>query len=178
MRRLLPCLLLAAALAGGALPATAGAKGRHGLPDGGEPTRVAWLTAPDGQRPGGPGWLARVRITGAVAPRPQIVVRDEVSGDVERRAASPDGAGTWAARVRFPRAGRYTVWVADYDPQDPWRIHDIGPAVRIEAPRAPAASGAGGSFPFWPVVPLGLLAAAGLAVGTRMVRPRLDHGLS
>jgi hypothetical protein len=129
VRRLLLLAVFALVLA---VPGAALAKG-------GEPTRATWLTIPDGQRPGGPGWLARVRIAGEVAPHPEVRVRDEETGELTQVEAVPDGAGTWAARVRFHRAGVYMVWLADYDPHDPWRIHDAGPAVRIADPRPPPA---------------------------------------
>jgi hypothetical protein len=162
MRRLLLLVPLVAVL----LPATAAAKGRPGETD--EPTRVTWLTAPDGSKPGGPGWLARMSITGDVARSPEVVVRDERTGTIDRVVAVPDGAGVWAARVRFEHAGDFSVWAARYDPREPWRIHEIGPAVHVADPAAPAPDA---GFPWW--IPAAVLGVVAVAVGA----PRLRAGL-
>jgi hypothetical protein len=127
------------------------------------PVRVLWNSTPDAVQSGG-AWDARLSLLqgpggfyGRKA-RPVIVVT-ELGTSAERRVpmAVDVSANTFRARVPFPRAGRYEVAVAGFDPRNPARLVGVGGPVQVEA--APAAGDASISWPW------GLAAgAAGLAL--------------
>ena len=161
MRRLLLLLVLVPLAA--APPA--GAKPWHGSGDGDEPARALWLTAPDGTGPGGT-WRARLRILGRQDARPVVIVRDLASG--RESGFRPTGVrGVWSVGVRFPRAGRYAVYVAGFDAIRPDRVHSIGPPATIGSPAAVGGAGLpDDGVPWWPFALAGALAAL-LALGLR-----------
>jgi hypothetical protein len=79
--------------------------------------------------------------------RPVIVVTEPTTGAQRGVPMVVDvSPNTFRATVVFPRAGRYVVAVAGFDPRDPQRLVDLGRPVRIEA--APAAGDAGLSWPW------------------------------
>jgi hypothetical protein len=126
------------------------------------PVRVLWNSSPDGVQAGG-AWDARLSLLqgpggfhGGKA-RPVIVVTS-LATRAERRVpmvldVSPN---TFRATVTFPRAGRYVVAVAGFDPRDPQRFAELRRPVLVEP--APAAGDAALSWPW------GLAAGAAGAV--------------
>jgi hypothetical protein len=128
------------------------------------PVRVLWNSTPDGVQAGG-AWDARLSLLQGPGgfydgkARPVVVVT-ELATRAEGRVpmvvdVSPN---TFSATVEFPRAGRYEVAVAGFDPHDPSRLVDVGHPVRVE-PVAAAAAGGGAWWP-WAVVVAALLASA------------------
>jgi hypothetical protein len=115
------------------------------------PVRVLWNSTPDGVQAGG-AWDARLSLLqgpggfdGGYA-RPVVVVTS-LATRAERRVpmvldVSPN---TFRATVTFPRAGRYEVAVARFDPRDPQRLAELGQPVLV----APASAG-GDAALSWP----------------------------
>ena len=108
--------------------------------------RVLWNSTPDGLQAGGE-WDARLSLLQGPGgfydgkPRPVIVVTEPGTGGERRVPMAVDvSANTFRARVVFPRAGRYEVGVAGFDPHNPARLVDIGRPVHVEP--APAAGDA------------------------------------
>jgi len=128
------------------------------------PVRVLWNSTPDRVEAGG-SWDARLSLLQGpggfpdAKARPVIVVTELATGAEERVPMAADvPPNTFRAAVRFPRAGRYEVSVAGFDPRDPERFADVGRPVRVEPP-PPAAGDAAISWPW------GLAAgAAGVAL--------------
>jgi hypothetical protein len=128
------------------------------------PVRVLWNSTPDGVQAGG-AWDARLSLLQGpggfydAKARPVIVVTElatRAEGSVPMVVdVSPN---TFRATVEFPRAGRYEVAVAGFDPRDPERLVEIGHPVRVE-PVTAAAAGGGAWWP-WAVVVAALLASA------------------
>jgi hypothetical protein len=128
------------------------------------PVRVLWNSTPDGVQAGG-AWDARLSLLQGpggfydAKARP-VIVATELATRAEGRVpmvvdVSPN---TFRATVEFPRAGRYEVAVAGFDPRDPERLVEIGHPVRVE-PVTAAAAGGGAWWP-WAVVVAALLASA------------------
>ena len=129
------------------------------------PVRVLFNSTPDGVQ-AGDAWDARLSVlqgpggfSGGTA-RPVIVVT-RLATRAERRVPMVVDVppNTFRATVPFPRAGRYVVAVAHFDPRDPERIVEIGPPVLVG--RAPAAATSGDAWWAWAVV---AVAAAGAAL--------------
>jgi hypothetical protein len=114
--------------------------------------RVLWNSTADGVQAGG-AWDAHLSLLQgpggfyADKARPVIVVT-ELGTHAELRVpmAIDVSPNTFKAAVAFPRAGRYEVAVAGFDPRDPERFVDIGRPVLVEA--APAAGDAALSWPW------------------------------
>jgi hypothetical protein len=128
------------------------------------PVRVLWNSTPDGVQAGG-AWDARLSLLQGpggfydAKARP-VIVATELATRAEGRVpmvvdVSPN---TFRATVEFPRAGRYEMAVAGFDPRDPERLVEIGQPVRVE-PVTAAAAGGGAWWP-WAVVVAALLASA------------------
>jgi hypothetical protein len=127
------------------------------------PVRVLLNSMPDGVQ-AGEAWDARVSVLqgpggfdGGEA-RPVIVVT-RLATRAERRVPMVVDVppNTFRATVPFPRAGRYVVTVAGFDPGDPKRNVDIGRPVLVEGATAAAASD--GAWWPWAVVVAALLAS-------------------
>jgi hypothetical protein len=127
------------------------------------PVRVLWNSTPDGVQAGG-AWDARLSLLQGpggfydAKARP-VIVATELATRAEGRVpmvvdVSPN---TFRATVEFPRAGRYEMAVAGFDPRDPERLVEIGQPVRVE-PVTAAAAGGGAWWP-WAVVVAALLAS-------------------
>ena len=95
------------------------------------PVSVLWNSTPDGVQAGG-AWDARLSLLQGPGgfyngnARPVIVVTS-LATRAERRTpmvldVSPN---TFRATVTFPRAGRYAVAVAGFDPRDPQRFAEF-----------------------------------------------------
>jgi hypothetical protein len=115
------------------------------------PVRVLWNSTPDGVRASG-AWDARLSLLQGPGgfyddkARPVIVVTGLATRSERRVPMVVDvSANTFRATVAFPRAGRYEVAVAGFDPRDPERFVDIGRPVLVEAARA-----AGDAALSWP----------------------------
>jgi hypothetical protein len=128
------------------------------------PVRVLLNSMPDGVQ-AGEAWDARVSVLqgpggfdGGEA-RPVIAV-NRLATRAERRVPMVVDVppNTFRATVPFPRAGRYVVTVAGFDPGDPKRFVDIGRPVLVEGATAAAASD--GAWWPWAVVVAALLASA------------------
>ena len=140
------------------------------------PVRVLWNSTPDGVQAGG-SWDARLSLLRGPGgfydgkARPVIVVTELATGAEERVPMAVDvPPNTFRAAVGFPRAGRYEVAVAGFDPRDPERFADVGQPVHVE-PVPPAASGGGGWWP-WAVVVVGAAGVALLGGGWSIQRVR------
>ena len=127
------------------------------------PVRLLWNSTPDGVQAGG-AWDARLSLLQGpggfydAKARP-VIVATELATRAEGRVpmvvdVSPN---TFRATVEFPRAGRYEMAVAGFDPRDPERLVEIGQPVRVE-PVTAAAAGGGAWWP-WAVVVAALLAS-------------------
>ena len=140
------------------------------------PVRVRWNSMPEHIRAGGT-WDARLSLLqgpGGFDPgatRPVIVVTESPGGAQRRVSMRVDvPPNTFRATVRFPRAGRFRVAAAGFDPRDPARLADIGAAVRIE-PALPPADGVGGAS--WPwIAVVGAIGALVAAWSIKRVRMR------
>jgi hypothetical protein len=128
------------------------------------PVRVLWNSTPEGVQAGG-AWDARLSLLQGPGgfyggkDRPAIVLTELATGAEARVPMAIDvSPNTFKATVEFPRAGRYEVAVAGFDPHDPSRLVDVGHPVRVE-PVAAAAAGGGAWWP-WAVVVAALLASA------------------
>ena len=116
------------------------------------PVRVLWNSKPDGVQAGGV-WDARLSLLQgpggfyARKARPVIVVTELATGAEERVPMAVDlPPDTFRAAVGFPRAGRYEVAVAGFDPRDPQRFAELARQVLVEP--APAAGDAALSWPW------------------------------
>jgi hypothetical protein len=142
------------------------------------PVRVLWNSTPDGIRAQGT-WDARLSVLQGPGglpgdkARPVIIVTELASGAVRRMPMIVDvPPNTFRATVAFPRAGRYVVAVAGFDPRDRGRLTDIGGPVRIE-PAAPAAAATSAGGAWWPwALVLGVAIAALVAGGWSIQRVR------
>jgi hypothetical protein len=101
---------------------------------------------------------------------PAVILRNSVTGEERRFAASPTGEpGRYAAAVTFPASGRWAVQVYDgFTEYGNATRHDFG-VVEL----ASAGASAGGGFPVaWALAGLGALAAALVATASLLLRRR------
>ena len=141
------------------------------------PVRVLWNSTPDGVQAGG-AWDARLSLLqgpggfyGGNA-RPVIVVTSLATRAERRMPMAVDvSPNTFRATVTFPRAGRYAVAVAGFDPRDPQRFAELARPVLVEP--APAAGDAALSWP-WGIA-AGAAGAALLAFAWRIQTAPARH---
>jgi hypothetical protein len=134
--------------------------------------RVLWNSTPNGVQAGG-SWDARLSLLQGPGgfyerkARPVIVVTELATGAEERVPMAVDvPPNTFRAAVGFPRAGRYEVAVAGFDPRDPERFADVGRPVRVE----PAAAATAGGGEWWPWALVGGAAIAALMASAWSLR--------
>jgi hypothetical protein len=131
------------------------------------PVRVLWNSTPEGVQAGG-AWDARLSLLQGPGgfyggkDRPAIVLTELATGAEARVPMAIDvSPNTFKATVEFPRAGRYEVAVAGFDPRHPERFVDVGRPVRVEpAPPSTAATASDAAWWPWAVVAGALLASA------------------
>jgi hypothetical protein len=131
------------------------------------PVRVLWNSTPDGVQAGG-AWDARLSLLQGPGgfyddkARPVIVLTELATGAEARVPMAIDvSPNTFKAKVGFPRAGRYEVALAGFDPRQPERFVDVGRPVRVEpGPPSTAAAASGEAWWPWAVVAAALLASA------------------
>jgi hypothetical protein len=175
MRRFVGALLIAL-VAAAVLSGTAAAK------EGG----VELSSTPAGMSSGDP-WTPELRLVDGTPEllaqaKPGITIRNADNGATRTFDATPTGdPQVWDVRVVFPSGGWWLVEVFD---GVTGRSYPIGGQWLISAPEGapatPAASsdtGAGGSFPVWPVTG-GALAFVLAAVGAALFLRRQRFGLS
>jgi hypothetical protein len=131
------------------------------------PVRVLWNSTPEGVQAGG-AWDARLSLLQGPGGfydekgRPMLVLTELATGAQARVPMAIDvSPNTFKATVGFPRAGRYEVAVAGFDPRHPERSVDVGRPVRVEpAPPSTAAAASGAAWWPWAVVVAALMASA------------------